>query len=291
MKKIDLTGQKFNMLLVVKRVENHKNGEAQYLCKCDCGKESIVTSYSLKSGNTKSCGCLQRRRKDEDLIGKTFGRLTVESFAGYQGNNPKKLRPYWNCICACGNPKTVNGDWLKNGAVKSCGCLNTERTLETHSKHGYATRKLKGFAETRIYRIWDKMKQRCYNPNQNYYKDYGGRGIEVCDEWLGENGFENFLEWAVANGYDNSLSIDRINPNGNYEPSNCRWADNIQQANNKRNSHLITYKGETLTVAQMARKYYVPDGIFRCRLRCGWSIDDIISIPPTKHKTRVVANA
>lgn len=291
MKKIDLTGQRFNKLLVLKRVENSKNGKAQYLCKCDCGKQTIVEAYRLKSGNTKSCGCLQRQRKEEDLVGKTFGRLTVESFAGYKQINKRNARPFWNCVCSCGTHKTVNGDWLKCGNVKSCGCLNKDKALEANSKHGFAVRKLKGLDETRIYRIWDKMKQRCYNPKQTYYKDYGGRGIIVCNEWLGEHGFENFLEWAVKSGYDNSLSIDRINPNGNYQPSNCRWATNIEQANNKRNSHYITYNNETLTIAQMARKYNVPDGIFRCRLRCGWSIDDIISIPPTKHKNKAVANA
>lgn len=279
----DVTGQRFGKLVAIRRVENNPRGMAQFLCKCDCGNEAVVATSYLLSGATKSCGCLQRARKQEDLVGLTFGRLTVESFAGYKKINSGDTRPFWNCVCSCGNRKTVNGDWLKCGSVKSCGCLNVDRTKETHIKHGFAVRALKGKDETRIYRIWDHMKQRCFNPKASYYKIYGGRGITVCEEWLGENGFENFLEWSVNNGYANNLSIDRINPDGNYEPSNCRWANSLTQANNKRTSRLITYKGETATIAQIAKKYNVPDGIFRSRLRCGWSIDDIISIPPTYH--------
>lgn len=105
---------------------------------------------------------------------------------------------------------------------------------------------------TRLYRIFDHMKQRCYNKNNNRYKHYGGRGIVVCDEWNSD--FDVFYNWAYENGYDDTLTIDRIDVNGNYEPSNCRWITNLEQQNNKRNNVLLTYNGKTQTMAQWARE-------------------------------------
>lgn len=161
--------------------------------------------------------------KVKDLTGQHFGRLTVISYAGTNKYN----RSMWNCVCSCGNRKVVDSNSLQKGATRSCGCLDREAHItspnrKTHGKHN-----------TRLYRIWKAMKNRCFNANTNdFQKWYGGRGIVVCDEW--KNNFQAFYDWAINNGYSDNLSIDRINVDGNYEPSNCRWATAAEQAHNKR---------------------------------------------------------
>ena len=120
------------------------------------------------------------------------------------------------------------------------------------------------------------MRQRCNNPNRHDYKRYGGRGIAVCKEW---NDYSTFRNWAIANGYNDNLSIDRIDVNGNYEPSNCRWVDNIVQANNVRNNHRIEYKGTTYTLAEFARKLNISYSTLQHRINRRWSIDKIVTTP------------
>lgn len=129
---------------------------------------------------------------------------------------------------------------------------------------------------TRLYRIWQAMKRRCYNPKHKQYKDYGGRGIIICDEWLNE--FSTFYEWSMANGYKEGLTIDRIEGNGNYEPTNCRWATVKEQANNRRSNHLVTYKEKTQTIAQWATETNVSAAVIAIRLKRGWSIEHALEI-------------
>lgn len=182
-----------------------------------------------------------------DLKGKRIGFLTVLE----RVENDHNGKPMWLCRCDCGNEKVISSSALTNG-VKSCGCYRKEWAKETHTKHGFTSHKA---PKERLFNIWWRMNQRCKDPNVSHYKDYGGRGITICEEW--EN-YGAFREWALSNGYSDELSIDRIDYNGNYEPSNCRWVDQKAQARNKRTNHIVEYDGEKMCVAEWAEKYNLP---------------------------------
>lgn len=157
--------------------------------------------------------------KRTDMVGTVVGRLTVTEYAG--GSK-------WICRCSCGNTVVVARSSLRRGATKSCGCFRKEHTTRKNTRHG--------LAGSRVHHTWKNMMQRCYNPNNTGYPDYGGRGIKVCIRW---HTFENFYEDMGDKPED--MSLDRVNVDGDYEPSNCRWADKYIQARNKRNS--ITIEG------------------------------------------------
>jgi len=121
------------------------------------------------------------------------------------------------------------------------------------------------------------MKRRCYNPEEKFYKDYGGRGIKVCDEWMDKKeGHGNFQKWAVENGWEEGRSIDRIDVNGNYEPSNCRWVTPEEQANNRRNNNYVTINGVTKTTSEWARQIGISQNAFTGRINSGWTGEELL---------------
>lgn len=165
-----------------------------------------------------------------DLSGIKFGKLTVIEKIGVTNEGKRGSRSVWLCECECGNKKEVERNRLTTGNTKSCGCLEHETKVKMHTKHG--------MAKTRLWNIWCGMKDRCYRKNNQDYSHYGGRGITVCEEWRED--FQKFSDWSMANGYAENLTIDRINTDGNYEPSNCRWATRKEQTRNRRNTVKIS---------------------------------------------------
>ena len=210
----DIIGKKFGKLLVLSKESKILSGDTLYKCLCDCGNITIVRKGQLKSGKTKSCGCLRKERQYQNLVGQKFNKLTVLKEVGKDKQGIK-----WLCQCDCGNTTILHTKTLKSGNIKSCGCLS--------HKHGQFGK--------RIYQTWADMKRRCYNPSNKSYKYYGALGVEVCQEW--KENFIPFYEWAIANGYNDELTIDRINPYGNYEPSNCRWVTREEQVHNTRKNY------------------------------------------------------
>lgn len=199
--------------------------------------------------------------KVKDLAGMTFGRLKVIEFAGIAKNRSA----LWKCECSCENHTiiVVQSSNLRNGNTQSCGCLHKEKF--NGYKHGHK--------HTKLYSVWCGMKARCQNPNSTSYKNYGGRGIKVCKEW---QTFEPFYEWSIKNGYKEGLSIEREDVNGNYEPSNCHWATQKEQANNTRLNHFIKYKEKRQTIKQWEDETGLPIGQ---RLSYGWTIEEAIESP------------
>lgn len=233
-KPIDLTGKKFGRLTVTARAKNSKDGRTMWHCICDCGAERVVSGKSLRNGHTQSCGCLAKEinsaRSLIDHTGDQFGMLTVISRSDDYVSPNGKHHVRWLCRCDCGNEAIVDTCQLTQGKTKSCGCLHSRYLQLGNIKHGGRY--------DRLYKVYANMKNRCYNQNADDYQYYGARGIRICDEWL--NDYAAFKTWALNSGYDEdaekfSCTIDRIDVNGNYEPSNCRWTDMKTQSQNRRN--------------------------------------------------------
>ena len=211
-----------------------------------------------------------------NLVGKTFHRLTVIKDLG---QHPKR-GSYWECVCSC-DLKTVvrvKGVWLTSGNTQSCGCLQRERTSKASRTHG--------FCKAPGYNVWLSMMHRCYLQSTDSYPRYGGRGIQVCERW---HSIENFLE-DVGERPNNQYSIDRIDPNGNYEPNNCRWATKKQQQRNRRDTRMLTWQGKTQALADWGEELGIEYEALRRRFDKGWSTERALSTPYVSLKKPMTTN-
>lgn len=207
-------------------------------------------------------------KKMIDLTGQQFGRLTVLQFDHFEMHGVHK-RPYWLCRCDCGTSVVLPSRSLRSGKTRSCGCLRREVSRGRHYLGNPHRSKLHG--------VLRMVKKRCYDQTCEFYKNYGGRGVTVCDEWLGENGLDNFVMWAENNGYQRGLTLDRIDNEKGYSPDNCQWATRKHQSNNKRNNIYISLNGETKTLAQWCEYYGVPYARVEARYtKMGWTIEDAL---------------
>lgn len=199
--------------------------------------------------------------KLRDLSGMVFGRLTVKTRAV-----DSRKYVYWECYCVCGNIAKVRGDQLTRGVTNSCGCLHKERSKESASTHGDS--------RTSLYQRYFKLIQRCNNPNDPMYKNYGDRGIR--NEFTS---FDQFKEWAYNNGYEEELTLDRRDNDGNYSPENCRWVTNKTQQSNKRSNIIIEVDGKSQTLTEWANETGIPYHAMRSRIQWGWSDEDVVTMP------------
>lgn len=213
-----------------------------------------------------------RGRQPADLAGRTFGRLTVHKYAGRDSKHR-----FWKCRCSCGRKTVSRTDALIGGKANSCGCLNIEHikvVATTHGKH-----------RTPEYRAWNGMLYRCTNPRSKSFKDYGGRGIVVCERW--RHSFENFYA-DMGQRPSKKHSIDRKDNDGNYEPGNCRWATRSAQNSNRRilprrNARVISHAGQRLTISQWANLAGMSYAVLNQRLHKGMGFADAISTPVNSH--------
>lgn len=269
----DLSGATYGRLTIrahVDRPETVKTHRGRYVeCQCVCGTVIVVSLNGLKTGHTKSCGCLQRERVQEanarnhfDAIGKRFGRLVVLRELSEKDKSRSHLV---ECFCDCGNTTITRTSSLKRGNKISCGCRIHDGMATTH-----------GMTDTPTFNSWWQMVRRCTDPKAGNYAEYGGSGITVCDRW--RDSFENFLA-DMGERPSEEHSIDRRDNTGNYESENCRWATPFEQMNNRRNTVYLTYRGETKSLSEWAKDLSCdPARVYR-RLQAGWSSEEALLLP------------
>lgn len=205
----------------------------------------------------------------EDLTGKRYGHLVVIALA--ERNPTYHGARNWKVLCDCGRESFAVTDILNGNHKVTCGLCHF------HIEHLTSISRTHGKCHTKLYSVWTGMIYRCRNTKLKCYKNYGGRGISVCDEWT--TSFESFESWAILSGYKEGLSIERIDNNSNYCPENCKWATFKEQSLNKRSNRLLTYNNETKTVVEWARSLKFKPMTLYVRLHYGWSVEDALSIP------------
>ena len=263
---VDLTGRRFGKLFVVRRVG--RDGKYQWWeCRCNCGRIRTIYTARLTCGAMTSCGCSHKpvRIGRENLTGQQFGRWTVIGTAAEKGPGWK-----WLCRCECGTTALRSAYSLIRGHSRSCGCYRNEVTGNRTRTHG--------MTETAEYAIWQGIKRRCLNPNEEAYPNYGGRGIIICDRW--RDSFGAFLE-DMGPRPGPEYSVDRFPDNdGNYEPGNCRWATGSQQMRNTRLTRWVEAFGVRLPLQTWAEWADVPAGTIASRLdHLNWSPEWAVWLP------------
>ena len=255
----DLTGCIFGRWTVIRREKGKR-----WICKCECGVVKSVWRDHLIDGTSTNCGC----KHFCVHAGEKFNRLTAVEYAG----NGK-----WKCRCDCGKTTIVRSARLKSGETKSCGCITKEGIYGE-------------LFNRKLYSMWKDMIYRCERPNSLNFKNYGARGVSVCQEW---HDYLLFREWALGNGFDDKkgrdCSIERKNVDGNYCPENCKFATTSEQANNKCNSRRVSAFGKTMTLTQWAQETGISRDCLQYRITAGWNPEKAFSTPPISkmfHKRR-----
>lgn len=202
-----------------------------------------------------------------DKTGKRYGRLLVVSRSDDLIGNDGKRYVMWKCVCDCGNVTYVRSSNLGVNTT-SCGCFLKEVAGKQTIKHG--------IGHSRIYSIYNGMKQRCNNPKSKFYKNYGGRGVKVCDEWNKPDGLKSFHDWAIKNGYMDNLTIERKDVNGDYSPENCEWVPLSEQFKNTTRNVFVVYEGKRMIISDFSRVTGIDHRIVSRDLKNGLSIDEII---------------
>lgn len=238
--------------------------------KCDCGHEGVRLLRNILQGQSKSCGC-QQNAKRLDFTGQRIGRLTVLSFFG---KKPNRTAHFWNCVCDCGKHTVVNQQRLHTKATNSCGCLRKELASAANTTHGHSHGHGWNGRHSCEYRTWMSMKARCQNPKNKRYRDYGGRGIVICERW---QSFALFLEDMGSR--PDGMSIERIKNELGYFKENCKWATRSEQQNNMRRNRVIKFQGESRNLTQWARILNIKPNAISTRLDRGWSVEDALSRP------------
>jgi hypothetical protein len=269
-KKLDLVGQTFGRLTVESKIGSVSIGQGRWAiawnCACECGSVVAVPSNRLRTGKTRSCGCLlrdftrelarghKRTTRQVNLSGNRYGRLTaIEPTDRRAGSSI-----VWKCACDCGTEVFAPSTGLRSGDNTSCGCGRAARA----TKHGGATPN----NWSPEYVVWTGMLERCLNPNHHAFPRYGGRGITICDQWR-----DDFAAFRRDMGpRPRRATIDRIDNDLGYEPGNCRWATYKEQARNKSNNHRLTIGGDTLTIAEWSERSGISQRRILARIRRGW---------------------
>lgn len=265
----NISGEKFWMLTAIEYIGS--NNGAKWLFKCECGNNVKHNSSMVKGGHIRSCGCMSKKNQYSAtpiFEGQKIGQITAIKMLGKKGHNIS-----WECSCFCGNIFSALSSNIISGNTKSCGCLKAKICREKATIHG--------MSNTSVYGLWNNIMRRCYDAKNPAYKNYGGRGIKVCDRW---HDFEKFFE-DMGNRPE-GFSIDRKNNDAEYSNENCQWSTATEQARNRRDNVFIEINGENKTIAEWSEITGVPYGRINQRRSAGWHDEDLFI--PVGQKRRIV---
>lgn len=250
----DLNGKVFGSWTVIEFSHINTQGRAYWKCRCACGVEKSVSASSLSRGGSLKCRSCAGRERQKDLTGQKFGSWYVVGFS----HRDEGRRAFWSCVCACGSEKKVPQSSLVSGNTSKCfNC----------------TKVVSGPYGRTLYTVWNNIKNRCSDPQNGSWNDYGGRGIYLCERWKDVRLFIKDME----PGYRTGLTVDRIDNDGPYSPDNCRWATRSEQANNTRRNRNIEWNGKTANITEWERLLKMRPGQLRHRINKGWEIDKALT--------------